>query len=314
MENVIITGGTGLIGRQLTALLVQKGYAVIIFSHTKKNVTAGQSNPAIAYWNIETGEVDKAAIANADYIIHLAGAGVADKRWTKDRKKEIMNSRTQSSALLIRALQQTPNKVKAVIAASAIGWYGADTFTSRQKGFPETALSSPDFLGETCRLWEESIAPVSLLGKRLVKFRTGIVLSNEGGAFAEFKKPLKGGVAAILGSGDQVISWIHIDDMCRMYISVIENEYMQGVYNAVAPAPVTNKQLTIKLANNMRGKAYLTIHVPALVLKLALGEMSVEVLKSATVNADKILQSGFRFLYPAIDTAIAQLVPSSAKS
>ncbi len=307
MKTVIITGGTGLIGKQLSTLLIKKGYSVIVFSHSQQS-SNGQNSPLIAHWNIATGEIDKDAIARADYIIHLAGAGVADKRWTKERKKEIVESRTKSCALLVKALQETQNNVTAVVSSSAIGWYGADTNASRKSGFTENELPSTDFLGDACRLWEESIEPVRALDKRLVKLRTGIVLSNDGGALAEFKKPLKAGIAAILGSGNQVVSWIHIDDICRMYLEAIQNEEMTGAYNAVAPAPVTNKELTLALAKRMRGSTYLPVHVPAFALKLALGEMSIEVLKSATVNANKVIQSGFAFSYPTIDAALAQLV------
>src|SRR4051812_5208736 len=309
MKTVIITGGTGLIGKQLSALLIKKGYSVIIFSHSQQN-SKGQNNPLIARWNIETGKIDKDAIAKADYIIHLAGAGVADKRWTKERKKEIVESRTKSGALLVKALQETQNNVTAVVSSSAIGWYGADTNASRKNGFTENELPSTDFLGEACRLWEESIEPVRALDKRLVKLRTGIVLSNEGGALAEFKKPLKAGIAAILGTGNQVVSWVHIDDVCRMYLAAIQNEEMSGAYNAVAPAPVTNKELILSLAKKMRGNTYLPVHVPAFALKLALGEMSIEVLKSATINANKILHSGFAFSYSTIDAALTQLMQS----
>lgn len=309
MKTVIITGGTGLIGRQLTALLVKKGYSVILFSHSQQS-SNGQGNPSVAHWDIARGVIDKPAIAKADYIIHLAGAGVADKRWTKERKKEIVESRTRSSALLVNALQETENSISTVVSSSAIGWYGADTNASSKNGFTENEPPSTDFLGETCRLWEESIAPVKDMGKRLVKLRTGIVLSNEGGALIEFKKPLKAGIAAILGSGNQVVSWVHIDDICRMYLAAIQNEEMVGAYNAVAPAPVTNRELTLALAKRMRRNSYLPIHVPAFALKLGLGEMSIEVLKSATVSANKILQSGFAFSYSTIAAALAQLIPS----
>jgi len=298
-----------LIGRQLTALLVKKGYSVILFSHSQQS-SNGQGNPSIAHWDIARGVIDKSAIAKADYIIHLAGAGVADKRWTKERKKEIVESRTKSSALLVNALQESENSVNTVVSSSAIGWYGADTSASSKNGFTENEPPSTDFLGETCRLWEESIAPVKEMGKRLVKLRTGIVLSNEGGALTEFKKPLKAGIAAILGSGNQVVSWVHIDDICRMYLATIQNDEMTGAYNAVAPAPVTNRELTLALAKRMRGNSYLPVHVPAFALKVGLGEMSIEVLKSATVSANKILQSGFAFSYSTIAAALAQLIPS----
>ena len=152
----------------------------------------------------------------ADHIIHLAGAGVVDKKWTDAYKKEIQDSRTESSRLLVSALKNNTNKVKTVVSASAIGWYGADA--PGAKPFVETDVPANDFLGETCRLWEDSITPVEALQVRLVKLRTGIVLSNNGGALTEFKKPLKLGVAGILGDGKQMVSWIHVDDLCSMYI------------------------------------------------------------------------------------------------
>src|SRR5947209_198388 len=168
MKTVIITGGTGLIGKQLSAMLIKKGYNVIIFRHSRQSSNS-QNNLSTVHWDIATGEIDKDAVARADYIVHLAGAGVADKRWTKERKKEIVESRSRSSALLIKALQETENNVTTVVSSSAIGWYGADTNASLKNGFTENELPSTDFLGEACRLWEESIEPVRALDKRLVK-------------------------------------------------------------------------------------------------------------------------------------------------
>lgn len=307
MATILITGGTGLIGKALTPMLTAKGSKVIILSrHPHKN----QTDAAVSYatWDVQQQTIDNNAITAADYIIHLAGANVGDKRWTKKRKQEIVESRIKSSELIIRALQQTPNKVQAVISASATGWYGPDTAQSKQKAFKEDAPNANDFLGTTCKLWEESIEPVTAIGKRLVKLRTGIVLSNEGGALPEFKKPLKAGVAGILGSGEQCISWIHIDDICLAYIHAIENTEMSGAYNAVTPKPVTNKQLTLALAKQMRGSLFIPVHVPAFALKLALGEMSIEVLKSTNVCADKIRKAGFSFKYPSIEGALENLI------
>jgi uncharacterized protein (TIGR01777 family) len=229
---------------------------------------------------------------------------VVDKKWTASYQQEILDSRTQSSALLITAMQQHVNKVKAVVSSSAIGWYGADT---GNKAFVETDPAVHGFLGETCKLWEQSIEPVQSLGKRLVKLRTGIVLSNDGGALAEFKKPIKFGIAGILGSGKQVVSWIHIDDLCSMFIEAIVNEHLSGSYNAVAPQPVNNETLTIKLARLMKGHFFIPMPVPAFVLKIMLGDRSIEVLKSATVSSKKIEKAGFSFLYPDIDGALAAL-------
>lgn len=313
MATILITGGTGMIGKRLTQLLIEKGHEIIIL--TRSTVVGFQSpinlssHKGISYvnWDISNQTIDKGAITKADHIIHLAGAGVADKRWTTKRKQEIVKSRTQSSTLIVKALQEIPNKISTVISTSAIGWYGADNNFSKLNGFTEETAADAEFLGETCRLWEQSIQPIEKLGKRLVKLRIGIVLSNEGGALVEFKKPLKVGIAAILGSGQQVISWIHVDDLCQMYIHAIENSEIEGDYNAVAPNPVTNQYLTLALARQLLGNYFIPIHVPSFMLKILLGEMSIEVLKSATVNANKIQATGFHFLYPTIENALAQL-------
>ena len=302
MATVLITGGTGMIGKALTKALQEKNYHVIILSRGKK--TATTDTVQYATWDVEKQTIDEQAIAKADYIIHLAGAGVADKRWTEKRKEEIVRSRVDSGKLLVNSIAKIPNTIKAVISSSAIGWYGADPIIPNPLPFKETDPSDDEFLGTTCKQWEEAIEPVTELGKRLVKLRTGIVLSKEGGALVEFKKPLRVGVAAILGNGKQVISWIHIDDLVKMYIAAIENKKMDGAYNAVAPFPVSNKELTLALAKIKKRKFFIPIHVPSFVLKMVIGEMSIEVLKSATVSADRILQTGFQFTYPAIKEAL----------
>lgn len=307
MSTILITGGTGLLGSAMTTMLTAKGHKVIILSRNPK--TSKNLNIEYAKWDVKAQTVDSNAIAAADYIVHLAGAGVADKRWTVERKKEILESRTQSSALLVKALQNVPNKIKAVISASAIGYYGADEKRNiKKKAFTEDMGSDKEFLGETCRLWEESIEPIKKDGKRLVKLRIGIVLSNDGGALPEFKKPIQFGIAGVLGSGKQVVSWIHIEDLCRMFLFAIDNQDVEGVYNAVAPTPVTNKELTLLLAEKMKGRFFVHMHVPAFVLKAMLGDMSVEVLKSATVSCEKIRTAGFSFLYPTIETALDDLI------
>lgn len=268
---------------------------------------AAAKTPLIDYalWDVGQKKIDVAAVQKADHIIHLAGAGVVDHRWSTAYKKEIQQSRTQSSELIVDTLKQYPNKVQSIISASATGWYGPDVADALP--FTEEAPACKDFLGETCRLWEASIDNATALNKRVVKLRTGIVLSNEGGAFGAFKKPLGAGIAAILGNGKQVVSWIHMDDLCRMYIAALENEVMKGAYNAVAPAPVNNKTLTLEIAKMTRGRFYIPVHVPPFVLKLVLGESSIEVLKSCTVSCEKIKQAGFTFIYPSIEAAVKEL-------
>ncbi len=306
MANILITGGTGMVGRAMTALLLAKGHHVSILT---RNPTSS-SDPRISFyqWDIPNGTIDPQAIGQADHIIHLAGAGVADKRWNTARKKEILDSRVQSGELLVHALNSIPNKVQSLVSASGIGWYGPDTAKSLDKGFMEDAPADTAFLGETCRLWEKAVAPVAEMGKKLVIFRFGIVLSNDGGAMIEFKKPVKFGIAAILGSGKQVISWIHIKDLCNLLLQSLEDQNFNGIYNAVAPQTVTNKAFILALAKKMKGSFFLPFHVPSFFLKLVLGEMSVEVLKSAKVNSFKIQSAGFKHAYPTLDQALEELV------
>lgn len=306
METVMVTGGTGMIGTALTEVLLEKGYKIIILTRNPEKQKHVHANLSYAAWNVEHQTIDKKAIEAADHLIHLAGAGVADKRWTKKRKKEIADSRIKSGELLVKCLREQPNKIKTVIGISGIGFYGPDV---SDKAFIETDPPFKDFLGNTCKQWEESIEPVKQSGKRLVILRTGIVLSNAGGAIKEFKKPLKFGFATILGSGKQIVSWIHIDDLVRLFIYAIENTQMHEVYNAVSPYPISNKELIIELAK-AKNNFHVPVYVPSFVLKTVLGEMSIEVLKSATVGSKKIESAGYSFLYPTIQSAIQKLVAS----
>ncbi|HQW83448.1 MAG TPA: TIGR01777 family oxidoreductase [Ferruginibacter sp.] len=307
-QTVLITGGSGLVGTALSHVLIQKGYTVIILT---RDISKKKSLKNIHYamWDVKKQIIDIDAIKKADFIVHLAGAGVVEKKWTDAYKKEIVESRTCSSRLLVETLKNNPNKVKAVISSSAIGFYGKDAVNIVP--FTETDNADDSFLGQTCYQWEESISPIINLGKRLVILRTGIVLSNLRGALTEFKKPLQFGMATILGSGRQKISWIHIDDLCSMYIAAIENSNIDGVYNAVAPFPVSNKKLMLCLAKKMNGFLFIPIYVPSFALKLLMGQRSIEVLKSTTVSCTKTMEAGFTFQYHQIEAALENLVKTT---
>lgn len=304
MRTILITGGTGLVGKALTEQLIKKNYQVIILTRTIKDV-ATQKNVSYAIWNVKEQTIDAAALKKADAIIHLAGAGVMDKKWTPAYKQEIRDSRVKSSQLILNNLKTIEHNVQVIVSASAIGWYGKDKKPDYY--FTEKDPADKAFLGEVCKEWEESIEPATAMGIRVVKLRTGIVFSNNGGAYPEFKSSLKFGVASILGSGKQMISWIHIDDLCRQYIFALENEILAGSYNAVAPKPIDNKTMTLAIAKKIKGTFFIPVHVPQFVLTIMLGDRSVEILKSATVSTEKIKNAGFTFLYPSVEAAIDEL-------
>ena len=318
MATVLITGGTGMIGQALTKALIEKGYDIIILTRkppgagyvmrdTGSGIAYPESRIQFAKWDIKTRTIDEDAIKKADHIIHLAGAGVADQLWTKDRKKEIVDSRVKSGKLITEVLKRIPNQVKILVSASGIGWYGRDPVIPNPQPFKEEDPAVKDFLGETCRQWEESFSSLEGSGIKLVWLRTGLVLSNQGGALIEFLKPLRFGLATILGSGRQMISWIHIDDLVRMYIVAIEGPNINGVYNAVAPGPVSNEVFVKKLARIKRKNAYTTVRIPRFILKLVLGEMSIEVLKSTTVSPSRIQHTGFEFRFRTVEEAFRDI-------
>lgn len=305
MKTILIAGGTGMVGQLLTNVLVDQGYHVIILTRSIKK--SARAQVTFAKWDIEKNFIDTVAISKADVVIHLAGASVATKRWSKKRKQEIVESRVASGTLLVHALKNLPHKVKTFISASAIGWYGPDNEKSRQDGFVESDPMDQSFLGTTCGLWESSVKDIKDLGIRLVITRMGIVLHKKGGALKAFLLPASFGFATILGNGKQNVSWIHHKDLSRLFIYIIENEKMNGVYNAVAPNSIDNKSLVKNIAKESIG-FYIPIRIPSFILKIIMGEMSIEVLKSAKVSAQKIQSAGFVFQYPTIQSALAQLL------
>ena len=308
-KTILISGGTGLVGTALTKFLKEGGWNIIVLTRNPNlayRKFGNKSGISFAAWDIKKGTIDAHAVASADALVHLAGSGIVDKPWTEAYRREIRESRVNSSRLLVQAIRDHGSKLTTVVSASAIGWYGADD-PEHMVAFTEDMPAAPGFLGETCLDWENSIKPVMELDKRLIICRFGIVLSNHGGALREFKKPLAFRVAGILGSGSQIVSWIHISDLCGIIQFAIEQENLQGVYNAVAPHPVSNKVLNLALAECIYGKGFMTMPVPEIFLKIFFGERSAEVLKSTTVSAEKILSTGFAFQFPDIHAAVKNL-------
>ena len=292
---ILIAGGTGLIGTRLSEMLIDNGYDV---AHLTRNPVPFSKYKSFK-WDVKTGYIDENAITYSDYIINLAGANVAGAKWTDERKKEILDSRVKSSALLFEGLRSAPNHVKAFLSMSAVGIYG-DAGT---RLVSEESVYGDDFLAEVCKQWEKAAWHIHDLSIRTVIFRTGIVLSDKGGALPQMAKPVKLLAGAPLGSGKQFMSWIHIDDLCRLFIKAIEEPQFNGVYNAVAPNPVTNEDFTKNLAEAM-GRWVLLPKVPAFALNLVLGEMSEVVLGGARVSADKVTKKGFTFEFNYIDEAL----------
>lgn len=302
IKNVLITGGTGLVGKALTVFLQSKGLTVSHLSR-KKDTTA---NVKTYLWDVSKNEIDITCLQNCDAIIHLAGAGIADEKWSYARKQEILLSRTQSSELLFQTLKNNPHRVQMFLSASAIGIYGVDESTI---SVDESAKVGNDFLATVTQSWEQSVASISLLNIKIITFRIGIVLANEGGALAKMKIPMYFGVGASVASGKQYLSWIHIYDACAMFYHGLVDANMDGVYNAVAPNPVDNATFTKQLAIAMHRKILLP-NVPAFVLKLAMGEMAILVTKGKNVANARISKTEFQYIFPALPEALQNLIAS----
>ena len=301
-SNVLITGGTGLLGKHLTKHLLNNGYNVAYLSRSALD----RRHVKVFQWDIKSGYIEPGSIEWADYIVHLAGADISDKRWTENRKRVIRDSRVKSAELLIRKLQDTTHKVKAIISSSAVGYYG-DT---KDEWVDENSPPGRDFMGKTAIEWEKSIAQAKDLNLRVCILRTGIVLTKKGGALPKLAKPIKFFVGAPLGTGNQYLSWIHIDDLCNIYSKAIEDVTMEGVFNAVAPNPVTNKDFTKILA----GVLYRPLLLPPIskfILKLMLGEMAETILMSSRISNQKIIDSGYTFQFYNLKDALENIYKSN---
>ena len=300
MATVLITGGTGLVGKYLCKRLKEKEYDVAILSSKRK-----QEGEIPTYtWDLDKKEIQKEAIDTVDYIIHLAGANIGDKRWTAKRKQLIIDSRVKTGQLIFSKIKEQNKDLKAFISASAIGYYGTITL---DKIFTEADPPANDFLGDTCRQWEQMTDRFKDLGIRAVKIRTGVVLTGQGGALSKMTAPVKMGIGSAVGNGRQYLPWIHIDDLCDIYIKAIDDIQMKGAYNAVAPDQKTNKEFTQTIAHILK-KPFWFPNVPAIAMKLMFGKISEILLRGSRISSNKIKKTGYNFLFPDLESALADLL------
>ena len=295
MRKVLITGGSGLIGRRLSFLLKSRGYEVRILSRS--------NNPNKSYktflWNISEKKINDSAFEGLNHIIHLAGAGIADKRWSEKRKKEIIASRVASTNLLYNTVKRLKTPLNSFISASATGYYGAIT---SETIFEEKDKPAKDFLGKVCSLWEDSIFQFNQIKIRTVALRTGIVLSKDGGALKKMKTP----IITSLGNGKQYMPWIHIDDLCELYIKAIEDQEFKGAFNAVSSEHISNLSFSKKISK-IFNYPFLAIGAPSFILQIVFGEMSTIILNGSRISANKIKQAGFIFKFENLEKALKNL-------
>ena len=295
MEKVLITGGSGLIGRRLSFLLKSRGYEVRILSRSNNP----KNNYKTFVWNVSEQYINDSAFEGLNHIIHLAGAGIADKRWSEKRKKEIIASRVASTNLLYNSVKRLKTPLNSFISASATGYYGAVT---SETIFEEKDKPAKDFLGKVCSLWEDSIFQFNEIKIRTVALRTGIVLSKDGGALKKMKTP----IITSLGNGKQYMPWIHIDDLCELYIKAIEDEQFKGAFNAVSPEHISNLSFSKKISK-IFNYPFLAIGAPSFILQIVFGEMSTIILNGSRISANKIKQAGFKFKFENLEKALKNL-------
>jgi uncharacterized protein (TIGR01777 family) len=292
--HILITGGTGLIGRALTEKLASEGHTVAILSRSGGDFT----------WNVKKHYMDPLALQNVDAIVHLAGAGIAEKRWSVARKKEIVDSRVESARLLVDTLANNNHQVKTVVSASGIGYYGSDT---GETNCTETSNPGVDFVAECTQEWEKSVDPFTDQGIRVVKLRTGLVMASQGGIFRVLTRPVYWFIGAILGTGKQWQSWIHMDDLVEIFHQSLINSSAAGVYNAVAPEPIRHGDMIRMIAKKLK-RPLIFPAIPTWFLKIILGEMADLVTGGNLVSSQKIQKElTFTFKFTSFAEAIKKL-------
>ena len=301
MKTVLITGATGLIGQEIVDVCHDNNIIIHYLTTSKKKISS-EANYKGFYWNPDTKEIDLSCFDGVDTIINLVGATIS-KRWTSDYKKEIISSRTDTASLLFDAIKANNFPVKHIVSASAIGVYPSSQTNYYEENFNKTSES---FLGHVVEKWEEAVDQFSSLGISVSKIRIGLVLSEKGGALPEIIKPMRFGAGAAFGDGEQWQSWIHIDDLARLFFYIAEHK-LEGVFNGVAPNPVSNSELT-KTAARVLNKPLILPNIPKFAMKVILGEMHILLFESQRVSSQKIQDTGFDFTFHHLEPALENLL------
>ena len=296
-KKILITGGSGLVGRQLTVLLINSGYDVAWLSRSKK------ANHKCFIWDYKSRQIDSECLTWPNVVVHLAGVSIMDKRFSQTRKKEIMDSRVESAQFLLDSFNKSGHKLEAFISASGVSYYGIN---SGDKWMPEYSPMGTGFLAEVCKCWENVCKQFEQINARTVSLRVGLVMSKEGGAYPSMSFLVKMGLGSALGHGKQWISWIHIDDLVSLFTEAIRNPNYTGIYNAVSPDPKTNKEFMRSIAKVLQ-KPFILPPVPGFLLKLALGERSHLALGGQRVSVKKLNKLGFHWQFRTLENAIANL-------
>lgn len=300
VNKILIAGGSGAIGRHLEDFLQKRDIDTCILSRDKSKADGS----GVFYWNIENNEIDERCFDNVSHIIQLSGANISEKRWSAERKKEIINSRVDSTNLLFKYIKRNNIKLKAFVLASAVGYYGAVTSPDIHS---ESDMPGNDFLAHTCVLWENAAGQFSSTGIRTVKIRTGIVLMRHEGALKKLLTLYRFGIVTVLGSGSQYLPWIHIDDLCGIYYKAIIDDNQDGTYNAVAPSFTTNHDFIVAMKQVLNRPLFL-VPIPEFILKASLGELSESIIRGNRISADKILSTGYNFIFDTPEKALTDLL------
>jgi hypothetical protein len=300
MAIILISGGTGLVGKALTKRLMTEGHEVRILSRNPQSSSQLKS----FYWNVEKNEIDEKAFDGVEHIVHLAGSGIADKRWTDARKQDVIDSRVNSMKLITDVVKKKNIQLKSFVGASAIGIYG---MTTSDKIFTETDKGTNDFLTQSCTQWENSYQQIQTLSAKNCIIRIGVVLSKDGGALKRLLPLFQLGLGSAVGSGKQYMPWIHINDLVSVFYEALFNPNYKGIYNAVSSEETTNQSFSKQLAKSL-SKPFCFPNVPAFALKLLFGEMANVLLEGSRVSNQKLINIGFPFQFASLNKALMDIV------